>query len=258
VIPGEPSNDPPPEPLQNVSVELGAAANPPGFDDNLTGLAPGDQKHFTVNYPADYAMPELAGKTVEYDASIKAIRRKELMPLDDEFAKSVSEFDTLDELKEQIKKDLQHQAEHEADHSVRHDLLKMLGSRLTAEVPSTLVESETERRLEDLVRRLMDQGMDPAKANINWHEFRERQRAGAEESVRSTLVLDEIARRESIDATDDDVEKEIEKFAERAGRTPAAVRARLEKEDGLDRIRAGIQREKTMTWLLDKANIVNG
>ncbi len=258
VVPGETSNDAAPEVMQNVSVELGAAANPPGFDEHLTGLRGGEEKNFTVNYPADYQMPELAGKTVTYDAVIKAVRRKELMPIDDNFAKEVSEFETIEALREQVKKDLQHQAEHDADHSIRHDLLKTLAGRLTAEVPNTLVERETERRLEDLVRRLMDQGLDPMKANINWQEFRERQKVGAEESVRSTLVLDEIARREQIEATEDDVEQEIAKFAERAGRAPAAVRARLEKEDGLEKIRAGIQREKTMTWLLDKAAIVNG
>jgi trigger factor len=256
VIPGQQSNDEKPELMQNVSVELGAAANPPGFDDNLMGVKPGDQKSFTTEYPADYAMPELAGKTVKYDAVIKAIRRKEVLPLDDNFAKEVSEFETLDALKEQVKKDLQHQAEHDADHAVRHDLLKTLSSRLTAAVPSVLVERETERRLEDLIRRLMDQGIDPMKADINWQEFRERQKAGAEESVRSTLVLDEIAKREKITATEEDVEAEIAKFAERSGHTPAAVRARLEKEDGLDRIAAGIQREKTMNFLLDKAEIV--
>ena len=258
VVPGETSNDAAPEVMQNVSVELGAAANPPGFDEHLTGLRGGEEKNFTVNYPADYQMPELAGKTVTYDAVIKAVRRKELMPIDDNFAKEVSEFETIEALREQVKKDLQHQAEHDADHSIRHDLLKTLAGRLTAEVPNTLVERETERRLEDLVRRLMDQGLDPMKANINWQEFRERQKVGAEESVRSTLVLDEIARREQIEATEDDVEQEIAKFAERAGRAPAAVRARLEKEDGLEKIRAGIQREKTMTWLLDKAAIING
>ena len=258
VTPGEANGDGPAEPMQNVSVELGHTGNPPGFDENLTGLKPGEQKAFTVTYPDDYQMPELAGKTVSYDATIKAIRRKELLPLDDAFAKEVSEFDTLDALKEQIKKDLQHQAEHDADHAVRHDLLKNLAGRLTGEVPPTLVERETERRLEDLVRRLMDQGLDPMKANINWQEFRERQKAGAEESVRSTLVLDEIAHRESIEATEEDVDQEIARFAERSGRTTAAVRARLEKEEGLDRIRAGIQREKTVTWLLEKAAIVQG
>ena len=256
VMPGQQSSDEKPEEMQNVSVELGAAANPPGFDDNLMGVKPGDQKSFTTEYPSDYAMPELAGKTVRYDAVIKAIRKKEIMPLDDAFAKEVSEFETLDALKEQVKKDLQHQAEHDADHAVRHDLLKLLSSRLTGDVPTVLVERETERRLEDLIRRLMEQGIDPMKADINWQEFRERQKAGAEESVRSTLVLDEIAKREKISATEEDVEAEIAKFAERSGHTPAAVRARLEKEDGLDRIAAGIQREKTMNFLLDKAEIV--
>lgn len=255
VMPGQTSNDEAPETMQNVSVELGAAANPPGFDANLMGVKPGDQKTFTTEYPSDYPVAELAGKTVQYEATIKAIRRRELLPLDDAFAKEVSELETLDALKEQIRKDLQHQAEHDAEHAVRHDLLKTLSSRIPGEVPSVLVERETERRLEDLIRRLMDQGIDPMKADINWQEFRERQKAGAEETVKSTLVLDEIAKRESIAATDEDVEAEIAKFAERSGRTPAAVRARLEKEDGLDRIRAGIQREKTMSWLLDKATI---
>ena len=258
VVPGESSKDTAPEAMQNVSVELGAAANPPGFDEHLTGLKGGDEKSFTTTYPDDYQMPELAGKTVSYDAVVKAVRRKDVAPLDDNFAKEVSEFETLDALKEQIKTDLQHQAEHDADHALRSDLLKTLAGRLTKEVPVTLVERETERRLEDLVRRLMDQGLDPMKANINWQEFRERQKTGAEESVRSTLVLDEIARREQIEATEEDVDQEIAKFAERAGRAPAAVRARLEKEDGLERIRAGIQREKTMTWLIDKAAVVNG
>jgi trigger factor len=256
VMPGQQSNDEKPEVMQNVSVELGAPANPPGFDDNLMGVKPGDQRSFTTDYPSDYPMPELAGKSVHYDAAIKAIRRKDVMPLDDSFAKEVSEFETLDALKEQVKKDLQHQAEHDADHAVRHDLLKMLSSRISGDVPAVLVERETERRLEDLIRRLMEQGVDPMKADINWQEFRERQKAGAEESVKSTLVLDEIAKREKIAATDEDVEAEIAKFAERAGHTPAAVRARLEKEDGLERIRAGIQREKTMNFLLDKAEIV--
>lgn len=258
VVPGEPVNDDKPEAMQNVSVEIGGAANPPGFDEQLMGIRSGEQKSFVVNYPDDYQMPELAGKAVAYDVDVKALRRKEVLPLDDSFAKEVSEFETLDALKEQIKKDLQHQAEHDADHAVRNELLQTLAGRLTGEVPPTLVERETERRLEDLVRRMMDQGMDPMKANINWQEFRERQKAGAEDSVRSTLVLDDISRRENIEASEEDVEAEIAKFAERAGRAPAAVRARLEKEDGLDRIRAGIQREKTMTWLMDKASIVNG
>ena len=246
-----------PEPLQNVTIELGAPQNPPGFDEHLRGLSTGDRRSFTLTYPADDATAELAGATVDYDITLKGIRRKELLALDDEFAKEVSDVDTLDALRLRIRDDLQHEAEHEADHRVRHDLLQQLSSRVK-NAPTVLVDREVDRRLEELVRRLMEQGVDPMKATIDWPQFREAQRAPAEETVKSTLVLDEIGRREQIEPTDEDVAQEIDKFAQRSGRTPIAVRATLEKEDGLDRIRAGIRREKTMTWLLDKANVING
>ena len=259
-IPGEGpsrSSDDKPELMQNVSIELGAKANPPGFDTQLSGTNAGEARSFTVSYPQDYEVPELAGATVDYDATIKGVRRKELLPLDDDFAKEVSELETLDALRDRVREDLQKGAEHDAEHQVRHELLQTLASRLKT-APDVLVDHEIERRLEDFVRRLMEQGVDPTKANIDWADFRERQRGPSADTVRSTLVLDEIARRESIDADDADITGEVERFAERAGRTPAAVRARLEKEGGLDRIRAGIRREKTVTWILEKAQIVTG
>jgi trigger factor len=247
-----------PENLQNVTIELGQAANPPGFDENLTGLATGAQKSFTVNYPADYQIADLAGAAVDYDVTLKGIRRKELSPLDDDFAKEVSELETLDALRERIKHDLQHEAEHEAEHAVRHELMQTLAGRLTGDVPSVLVDREVDRRLEDLVRRLVDQGLDPTKANIDWQDLRTRQQQAAESTVRSTLVLDDIARREQLHATEDDIAAEINRYAERTGRTPAAVRAHLEKDGGLDRVAAGVQREKTVAWLLDKAQVSQG
>jgi trigger factor len=260
-IPGEPrpadDKDKKPETLENATIELGASANPPGFDDALTGVASGDTRKFPVTYPADYQIKELAGTTVDYEVTVKGIRRKELLPLDDDFAKEISELESLEALRERVRKDLQREAEHEADHKVRHDLLQELSGRLTA-APEALVDGEVDRRLEEFVRRLMDQGVDPSKAEIDWQDFRTRQREPALDTVRSTLVIDEIARRESIEATDDDLGKEIEKFAERSGHTPAAVRARLEKEGALDRIRTGVRREKTMAWLLDQATIVTG
>jgi trigger factor len=251
------ADDETPEKLENVSIELGNAANPPGFDENLTGVAAGARREFRVNFPPDYAVGELAGATVDYDVSVKGIRRKELLPLDDEFAKEVSEAETLDGLRAQVRENLQQNAQAEADHRVRHDLLRELASRVRT-APEVLVEHEVDRRLEEFVRRLMEQGIDPMKAEIDWQDFRTRQREVAADTVRGTLMLDEIARRESIESTDEDVEQEIARFAERAGRTPAAVRARLEKEQALDRIRAGIRREKTVDWLLAQATIVQG
>ena len=245
-----------PEAMQNVTVEIGAPANPPGFDEYLSGLSAGDKREFAITYPKEYEIAELAGATVDYDVVVKGVRRKEILPLDDEFAKEVSELGTLEELRAKVREDLQHEAEHEADHQVRHELLQQLAARLK-NPPEVLVDREIDRRLEELVRRLMEQGVDPMKANIDWQQFREGQREPAASTVKSTLVLDEIGRRESIDAGDDDVAKEIEKFAERSGRTPAAVKAALEKEGGLDRIRAGIRREKTMSWLIGKANVIS-
>jgi trigger factor len=245
-----------PEALQNVTVELGATNNPPGFDQHLTGTSVGETRSFTVTYPKDSEVPELAGATVDYDVTIKGVRRKELLPLDDEFAKEVSELGTLEELRQRIKEDLQHEAEHEADREVRRELLQQLSSRMK-NPPDVLVDREVDRRLEELVRRLMEEGVDPMKANIDWQQFREGQRQPAADTVKSTLVLDEIARREHIDAADEDVAKEIERFAERSGRTSAAVRAALEKEGGVDRIRAGILREKTMNWVIEKANVIS-
>lgn len=258
-IPGEgPARggaDDKPETLQNVSIELGNPSNPPGFDQHLTGTKEGDRREFTVNYPQDYGVQELAGATVDYDVTVKGARRKELLPLDDEFAKEVSDVATLEELRTKVREDLTRGAEEESSHQMRHELLQQLGARLKV-APDVMVDQEIERRLEEFVRRLMEQGVDPMKASIDWQDFREKQRPASTDTVKSTLVIDEIARREQIDATDEDVENEIAKFAERAGRTPAAVRARLEKDGALERIRAGVRREKTMAFLIDKANVV--
>ncbi len=245
-----------PEVLQNVSIELGAPANPPGFDDNLAGLSSSDQKSFTVTYPADYPVAELASVTVDYAVTVKGIRLKDLPAADDDFAKEVSDLETMAALRDRVKDDLQHQAEHESDHKVRHDLLQDLAGRIKGAVPDALVDHEVERRLEELVRRMMEQGIDPTKAQIDWQQFRAEQRTMAESTVKSTLVLDEVARREHIVATDEDVDTEVNRYAERSGRTGVSVRARLEKEGGLARIREGILREKTMAWLIEKATIV--
>jgi trigger factor len=129
-------------------------------------------------------------------------------------------------------------------------LLKQLGQRIQFELPSSLIDRELDRRLEELVRRLMDQGVDPRKAGIDWAEFREAQREPARDAVASALVLDEIARREKLTVTNEDLDAEVTRFAERAGRTPAAVRAQLEKDGGLARLTSGLRREKAVDFAM--------
>jgi trigger factor len=242
-----------PETSRDVAVELGAKANPPGFDEQLLGLEPGAQKTFAIHYPADYAVSEMADTDVTYTVTVKSLKRRVLPELDDEFAKDLGEFDTLDALRARVREDLEHEARHAAEREVRADLMKQLAARLPFEVPASLVEREIDRRLEDFARRLMDQNIDPREAGIDWNAFRESQRDVAREAVASALVLDELARHEKLDATEDEVEREIARYAERTGRAPAAVRAGLEKEGGLSRIRHGLRREKAVDYAISKA-----
>jgi trigger factor len=206
-----------------------------------------------VNYPEDYPIAELAGSTVKYDATVKAIRKRVLPELDDEFAKDLGDFESLEALKTRIRADLEHQMMHENEREIRGELVRQIAERVTIDVPPTLLNREIERRTEDFVRRLIEQKVDPMKVNINWEEFREKQREAAIEAVKSALLLDEVSRRENIAASDADVDEEIARYAERTNRTPAAVRARLEKDGGLGAVYAGIRRERTVDFLLSRA-----
>jgi trigger factor len=239
----------------DVSIELGAKANPPGFDEQLVGLDVGATKSFDIHYPQDYAITELANTDVSYTITVKGLKRRVLPELDDEFAKDVGEFDTLDALKARVREDLEHEAKHAAEREDRAELMKQLATRLPFDAPPSMVEREVDRRLEEFARRLIDQQIDPRQAGIDWNAFRESQREVAREGVAAALVLDEIIRREHIEVSDDEVEREVARYAERTGRTPAAVRAALEKEGGLSRVSAGLRREKAVEFVLGRATI---
>ena len=238
---------------ENVTVDIGAPANPPGFDEALAGLRDGESKAFEVQYPADYTIKELAGTTVKYEASVKAVRKRVVPALDDEFAKDIGEFGDLAALRARVRGDLEDEAAREAERAMRADLLKQLAARVPFEVPASLLDREIDRRVEEFVRRLIEQQIDPMRTNINWEEFREKQREAASEAVKGALALDEVARREDISISEADVEAEVERYAERGGRSAAAVRARLEKEGGLGRLYAGLRRERTLDFLLSRA-----
>jgi trigger factor len=244
-----------PERHTDVSIELGAKANPPGFDEQLLGLEVGATKTFDIHYPQDYPIGELASTDVSYTVTVKGLKRRVLPELDDEFAKDLGKFDTLDALKTRVREDLEHEAKHAAEREDRSELMKQLATRLPFDVPSSMIEREVDRRLEDFARRLIDQNIDPRQAGIDWNAFRESQREVAREAVAAALVLDEVTRREQIDVSEDEVEREIARYAERTGRTPAAVRAALEKEGGLSRVHASLRREKSIDFVKARATI---
>jgi trigger factor len=244
-----------PDTHNDVSIELGAKANPPGFDEQLLGLEVGATKEFTIHYPADYPVGELANTDVSYKVTVKGLKRRVLPELDDEFAKDLGEFDTLDALKARVREDLEHEAKHAAEREDRAELMKQLAARVPFEVPASMIDREVDRRLEDFARRLIDQNVDPRQAGIDWNAFRESQRGVAREAVAAALVLDEVIRREQLEVTEEEIEREVGKYAERTGRTPAAVRAALEKEGGLSRVYAGLRREKSIDFVMARATI---
>ncbi|MYK86992.1 MAG: trigger factor [Acidobacteria bacterium] len=246
-----------PEHLQGVRVENGGDANPPGFDDELVGLEAGTTRSFTVTHAENDAVRRLAGRQASYAIEVKNVQRPVLPDLDDEFARSIGKFDDLAALRAQVETDLRAQAEAEAHNEVRQDLLRQLANRVTVEVPEALIGRELDRRVEQVVRRLLEEQVDPRQARIDWDAFREQQRASATDAVRGTLVLDEIADREAIEVTGADVDQEVERQAALSGRTPQAVRALLEKDGGIGRLRAGLRREKAIALLMKRATIVS-
>ena len=240
-----------------VTVQLGAPGNPPGFDAQLVGLNVGDSKTFPVHFPADYQAEDLAGTDQTYAVTATGIRRRVLPELDDEFAKDVGPFDSLAALRERVRADLEEEARDNSRRQVRADLLRQLAERIPFELPASLVEREMDRRVEEFARQLMSQNVDPRQAGIDWGQFREAQREPARNAVASALALDEISRREQITVRPEDVDKEIERFAARAGRTSAALRAQLEKEGGISRLYAGLRREKTVDLALSRAKMTS-
>jgi trigger factor len=241
---------------KGVSIEMGAAGNPPGFDDHVVGMTVGETKSFAITYPIDYSNADLAGGTVDYTVTLQEIKRRVVPALDDEFAKDLGEFDSLEALTARVRGDLEAEAAEAAERELRNDLLKKLAERVPFDVPPTLLEHEVERRLQDFARRLMDQRIDPRTTNIDWAAFREGQREPATDSVKSAMVLDEIARREQLAVTEADLDAELARYAEGAGRSVAAIRARLQQDGELPRLAAGLRREKAVAWALGKARIV--
>ncbi|WP_239489947.1 trigger factor [Luteitalea sp. TBR-22] len=244
-----------PERHENVSAEIGAAANPPGFDEALVGVTAGQKKTFEVTFPSEYEVEEMAGARVEYDVEVTGLRRRVLPTLDDEFAKDLGEFQTLADLRGRIRQDLEQDADRERTRRMRQQLLEQLAARMTGEVPEGMVAREVDRRVEEFARRLMDQGVDPRQAAINWEEFRAQQQEPAVATVKSVLVLDKLAEREGLEVSEEELDADISGYATRAGRSLAEVKAQLAQQDQLVQIRVGLLREKAVAHALSRATI---
>jgi trigger factor len=249
------------EPIQadNILCHLGAEETLNSFNENLRGASPGDTKQFRSKYPDDYADQKLAGKTFDYTVEVQGIKQKKLPDLNDEFAKdAVGEgggVATLADLRKKIHENLEAAKEQQQQAQAREKILETLVKRHDFPVPEALVEGQMDVRLERVVRSLAAQGVDPRAVNVDWVTLRRNQRDRAVNDVKAELLLDRIATAENIEATDEDVEKEIATLAERSGESATAIRARLTKQGALDRMKSKSRSDKTIEWLYRNSRI---
>jgi trigger factor len=256
---GMPEGGGDPVEADNIMCHIGAEETLESFTENLRGANAGETKKFQSKYPDDYPDPKLAGKTYDYSVDLLAIKEKKLPEVNDELAKDAageaSGVTTVAELRKKILENLEAAKDEQQSSQAREKILEALVKKHDFPVPEALVEHQMDVRLERTVRSLTTQGVDPRAVNVDWVSLRRRQHDRAVDDVKAELLLDRIADAEKIEATDEDVEKEISALAERSGESTTALRARLTKQGALDRMKSKLRSDKTIEWLYRNTRI---
>jgi trigger factor len=249
------------EPVRADSVlcHIGAEETLESFNENLRGTKAGESKSFAAKYPDDYPDPKLAGKTYNYTVEVLGIKEKKLPELNDEFAKDVAgekaEFTTLEEMRKKAREQLEAAREAKQGEQAREKILEVLIQKHDFPVPESLIEGQMDARLERVVRSLAGQGVDPRAVNVDWVSLRSRQRARATDDVKAEIILDRVATAENIDATEEEVEKQLQAMGAASGESATALRARLTKQGALDRMKSKLRSDKTIEWLYQQSRI---
>jgi len=225
----------------------------PAFTEALRGMSPEEEKEFEVTYPEDYGQERLAGKTVNFRMKLKMIRTKELPELNDEFAHDLGDYATFAEIQEAVRKAIFHEREYMAQQKAKDQLLDKLIEAHDFPVPDTYIERQIEAQVTQQFQELAGRGVDPSKLKIDWAKLKESQRPKAIHDVKGTLLIDKVAERESIHATNDEVDHEVQRIAKQQREPVAAVRKKLEKEGVLNRIAYRIRGDKTLSFLFEHA-----
>lgn len=239
---------------ENALIEIGNAGNHPDMNKGLEGLSLGETREIDVAWGKD-AAPSIANKTVRYTVTLKGLKKKVVPAKDDEFAKDLGEFDSLAALRDKIRGQLQSAEERRVDRDTKGALVEALVAKAQFEVPEALVERHMTARTETLARGLAYQGIDPRRVGVNWRDYRESTREESVKAAKADILLDEIARREGIEALESDVEGEVARLAERAGKSKDALRAQMAKEGDLSALAARIREEKTLDLIKSNASI---
>jgi trigger factor len=238
---------------EEMVLEIGGADTFEAFTENLRGVSPGEEKEFEVTYPEDFGAKRLAGRTVRFHATLKGVRKKELPELNDEFAQDLGDYRNVDELREAIRKSILAQRENDAQQEAKKQIIDKLVDAHDFPVPEVFVERQIRNRVEQSLRAMAAEGLDPNSLKLDWEKVKETQRDKAVREVKASLLLSRIAEREAIGATRDEVDKEVERLARQQREPVAALQMKLEKDGTLGRIASHIQTEKTLSFLFEHA-----
>jgi trigger factor len=247
---GQKTDEGQPVHMDEVLVEIAGTNTMPEFTEHLRGTNPGDERTFDVIYPEDTQDKRLAGKTFSYAVKVQAIKQKSLPELNDEFSKTLGEFQTMDDVRKAIREQMESERKHEAEHAAKEKLVKELIQRNDFEVPDSLIEQQIDIRLERGLRALAAQGLTAEQMKkMDLPRLRAGQREQAVHDVKAALLLERVAEEENIQVSDEEFDRELEALARQSKQTSEAIRARLTRDGGLDRIRTRIRNEKTLEFL---------
>ena len=235
---------------ENFDLEIGSGSFVPGFEDQLIGMKAGEEKEIDITFPENYT-PELAGKPVVFKVKINEVKAKEVPAIDDEFAKDVSEFDTLKELKADMKKKMTEERKIAAQQAFEDALMKKVADGIEADIPEDMVKAQAERMLEGFKQQLASQGI-PFEQYLQMtgmtnETFLAQAHQPALDQVRMDLAVEAIVKAEGLEASDEDVENEMKNIAEKYGMDPESVKKYLP----ADQVKEQVIREKVLKVVAD-------
>lgn len=246
----------PPLEARDAVVPLGGKGTVAAFSANLRGAKAGEVREFDVPYPDDYPQKSLAGKTFRYRVEVQSIKKKVVPAVDDELAKSVSESETLADLRVKLRAELETRRRHQVEKVTMSKLLEQLVNRGQFPVPQALVEAQLDHKIENLVTRLVAQRIDPRSTEIDWRKLREESRPEAEKEVRGSLILERVAEAEGIEVTEEEVDELVRATAQERHEPPAALKTRLTRDGMLDKIRVSRRNQKALEFIYRNAKII--
>ncbi|WP_024622092.1 trigger factor [Metaclostridioides mangenotii] len=243
---------------ENHNLVIGSNSFIPGFEEQLVGKKAGDDVDVNVTFPEEYHAEDLAGKPVVFKVSIKDVKVKELSALDDEFAKDVSEFDTLDELKKDTRAKLEEEAKVGAENELRSKVVEKVAEGTEVDVPEVMVKTQIDNMLNELHYQLQAQGFSLdqllSMTGRTIDEMREERKDEAQKVVKSSLVLEAICDKEEIGATEEELNTELESMATMYNMKLDEIKKSLREED-LEDIKNQIKMRKTIDFLVENAKL---